>query len=103
MATPPILSSLIAGNNSNGKESSTQYFVIMGATLVSMNVRTCFTTASSSAGKDANIWEKTGMGGGNAFLFFFVGVPPKISLLPVALRVCECTTTKTTLSATEAC
>jgi hypothetical protein len=51
MATPPILSSLIAGNNSNGKESSTQYFVMMGWTLVSMKVRTCFRTASSSAGK----------------------------------------------------
>src|SRR6266403_2092941 len=51
MPTPPILSSLIPGNNSNGKESSTQYFVMMGWTLVSMNVRTCFTTASSSAGK----------------------------------------------------
>jgi hypothetical protein len=46
-----MLSSFTAGNSSNGKASSTQYFVMMGATFVSMNARTCFTTASSSAGK----------------------------------------------------
>ena len=51
MPTPPILSSLIAGKSSNGNASSTQYFVMIGATFVSMNVRTCFTTASSSGGK----------------------------------------------------
>ena len=33
MATPPMLSSLIAGNSSNGKASSTQYLVMMGCDL----------------------------------------------------------------------
>ena len=49
--TPPMLSSFIAGNNSNGNASSTQYFVMIGATLLSINSRTCFTTSLSSAGK----------------------------------------------------
>ena len=44
-------SSLTAGSSSNGNASSTQYLVMIGATLVSMNARTCFTIASSSAGK----------------------------------------------------
>jgi hypothetical protein len=44
------LSSFNAGNSSNGTESSIQYFVMIGATLVSKKARTCFTTASSSAG-----------------------------------------------------
>jgi len=48
---PPMLSSLIAGNNSKGNASSTQYFVMIGATLLCMNSRTCFRTSFSSAGK----------------------------------------------------
>ena len=42
-------SSFTAGSSSKGKASSTQYFVMTGATLVSMNARTRFTVASSSA------------------------------------------------------
>jgi hypothetical protein len=43
-----MFSSLNAGSSSNGNASSFQYFVMIGATFVSMNARTCFTIASSS-------------------------------------------------------
>jgi hypothetical protein len=46
-----MFSSLKAGSSSNGKASSTQYLLITGATLVSMNARTRLTVASSSAPK----------------------------------------------------
>ncbi len=49
--TPPRFNSLIAGSSSNGNASSTQYLLMIGATLVSMNVRTCFRSARSSAFK----------------------------------------------------
>src|ERR1700730_19311346 len=44
-----MFGSFSAGNSSNGKASSAQYLLMIGATLCSMNTRTCFTTASSSA------------------------------------------------------
>ena len=43
--------SFTAGSSSNGKASFTQYSVMTGATLASMNARTRFTVASSSAFK----------------------------------------------------
>ena len=46
-----MFSSLNAGSNSNGKSSAAQYLVMIGATLLSMKARTCFTTARSSGGK----------------------------------------------------
>src|SRR5262249_17655594 len=47
---PPMVSSLKAGSSSNGKASSTQYLLMMGATLVPMKARTRLRIASSSAG-----------------------------------------------------
>src|SRR5262249_7188594 len=49
MPRPPTFSSLKAGSTSNGKASSIQYLLIMGATLVSMKARTRLRIASSSA------------------------------------------------------
>ena len=51
-----MFSSLNAGSSSNGNASSTQYLLMIGATLVSMNARTCFRTASSSALKVSASW-----------------------------------------------
>ena len=42
---------LVRGSSSNGKASSTQYLLMIGATLVSMKSRTFFTIARSSAVK----------------------------------------------------
>jgi len=86
MATPPILSSLIAGNNSNGKESSTQYFVMIGATFVSMNVRTCFTDCQLIGGA---MFLRVGRSQNSAeevfFLISFVGLAMKFPFVPFAL------------------
>ena len=49
LPSPPMPNSFTAGSSSKGNASSTQYFVMTGATLVSMNARTRFTVASSSA------------------------------------------------------
>ena len=51
-----MLSSLNTGSNPNGKASSAQYLLMIGPTLVSMKLRTCFTTASSPADKASRSW-----------------------------------------------
>jgi hypothetical protein len=50
--------------------SSTQYFVMMGATLLSIKVRTCFTTADSSARKRLGEFVKITVGAGSGFVGF---------------------------------
>ena len=47
--SPPRFSSLIAGSSSNGNESSIQYLLMIGATLVSMNVAHLFQSARRSS------------------------------------------------------
>src|SRR5271167_211894 len=77
-------SSFTAGSSSKGKASSTQYFVITGATLASMNARTRFTVASSSAFKVSETSEKSLFGAGNGFgcfAGFAVAVAVAISVL----------------------
>ena len=51
-----MFSSLNAGSSSNGKASSTQYLLMIGATLVSMNARTCFTNRQFFGGQDSASW-----------------------------------------------
>src|SRR5438132_5536771 len=65
MPRPPMFSSLKDGSSSKGNASSAQYLLMIGWTLVSMYVRTCFTTARSSAGKVSTSRKKSLSGGGS--------------------------------------
>jgi len=56
-----------AGSTSNGNASSAQYFVMIGATLVSMNARTCFRISSSPAFQALGDLVKSPFGIGSGF------------------------------------
>ena len=76
--------SFTAGSSSKGKASSTQYLVMTGATLASMNARTRFTTASSSAVTDSGAL-------GNHYSHTVHANPMAASLIEHAMRRGEAT------------
>ena len=62
--------------------SSTQCFVMLGATLASISVRTRFTVASSSVFWDAWTWQKSLFSAGADF-GFFAGFSAKVAVTVV--------------------